>query len=164
MTVPPTFWHFKQCYLMALWHPQFLMRSQQIISLEFPYMWQVIFLLLLIRCCFCLSGLLLWFICVWLSLSLSYLELIDFWCVDCFSSNLQVFNHYFFKKSFFYIPFSLSSPSGALIIHVLVDLMVFHISESLFNFICYFSLFFRLYNLYWLSSSLLILSTLSSNQ
>ena len=45
-----------------------------------------------------------------------------------YSSNLQVYNHYFFKNFFYY--FSLSFPSNVAIIRVLVGPMVLHISKS----------------------------------
>ena len=92
----------------------FVLRSQLLILLVFPCMWWDTFLLLfpIFYLCLCLSTFCLWCAWIWISLWLSkFVEPLRYtgWC---FTSNWDVFSHYFFIYfcSFLFFPLLHVSP------------------------------------------------------
>lgn len=138
-------------FLWALWiyyyiasHLQFLLRSQLLILLGFPYKCQVIFLLLLSRFfpSFWLSAFLLWCVCLWVSLcwsSLEFIELPEWTYRLLFSISLGSFSRLYI--------FSLLS-SYSHYTYVGTHLPISHISLRFYIFLHYFSLLLSLHNLH----------------
>lgn len=89
----------------------------------------------------------LWHVYMWISLHLSYLKFIELlgyldWYCWIFKIKLGTLSD-FFKYSF--CPFFFLSPSGTTIMHVLIHLMVSHVSQRLCSF--WFIVFFFLFSL-----------------
>lgn len=133
-------------------------------------MWWVSFLLLLSRfyLCICLSTDWLWIVQVWKSLKLSCLEFIEFLGCTNFFLKLGNLSNIVSSKVLF-SPFTLSSPSGTLIMHMFVNLMVswcmrscslFSINFSFISWKWIISIFGALYSPYRYFISQLFLKTI----